>query len=394
MHRSSSLIALAISILTAALCVSSTAQERAPASARTGLAIDIDEGRYRPLEVSSSEGGYLQISPTRKVEQSKERRDGLPVTGIRIRPILEGDGVRVKIGLVLDDSQPVAAPGPKYGEKEEIIASYLAHLDEVITVNELERFGFKSLTLKVVLYQPPVSTDNAPLPPVSVPRVVNELKNVGVVDWKPDPRVTNGYVLILKNLASTSIVAVTVTANSTMTMESTRSKPIAKPGDTFEVIIRLDDEMAEPPTPVLVKSVLFDNGSFEGDLEAAAAMEARRRGRELQLGRFLQLLQKASSSAIESPTNTLQNLKSAVEKLRIDVDPEITEQVRVQFPVLNEKRAMIPERIMEGLKLARSHALYQLNDLERKLKDNSGGFDLSQWLSALRDRVAKMVGNP
>jgi len=49
---------------------------------------------------------------------------------------------------------------------------------------------------------------------------------------------------------------------------------------------------------------------------------------------------------------------------------------------------------MEGLKLARSHALYQLNDLERKLKDNPGGFDLSQSLSALRDRVAKMVGNP
>jgi len=100
MHRSSSLIALAISILTAALCVSSTAQERAPTSARTGLAIDIDEGRYRPLEVSSSEGGYLQISPTRKVEQSKERRDGLPVTGIRIRPILEGDGVRAPKSMV------------------------------------------------------------------------------------------------------------------------------------------------------------------------------------------------------------------------------------------------------------------------------------------------------
>ena len=73
-------------------------------------------------------------------------------------------------------------------------------------MNELERFGFKALTLKVVPYQPPVTTENAPLPPVSAPRVVNELKSVGVVDWKPDSRVTNGYVLILKNLASTSIV--------------------------------------------------------------------------------------------------------------------------------------------------------------------------------------------
>ena len=92
--------------------------------------------------------------------------------------------------------------------------------------------------------------------------------------------------------------------------------------------------------------------------------------------------------------DTAKNLKSAVEKLRIDVDPEITEQVRAQFSVSNEKRTRVPDQIMEGLKLARSHALGLLSDLERKLKDNPGAFDLPRSLSALRDRVAKMVGTP
>jgi hypothetical protein len=392
MHRSSSLIGLATSILTAALCVSSAAQEKAPNSARTGLAIDVDEGRYGLLEVFSSEGGYLQFTPTRKVAESKERRDGPLATGIRIRAVLENGSARVKIGLIFDDSQPVEAPGPKYGEKEEIIASYLAHLGEIVTVKELERFGFKALTLKVVLYQPRVRTDHAPLPLVSAPRVVNELKNVGVVDWKPDSRVTGDYVLILKNLASTSIVAVTVTANSTMMMQAARNKALAKPGDTFEVSMRFGDEMSDPPTAVVVKAVLFDNGSFDGDPEASATMEARRIGREIQLGRFLELLQKTSPAANETQAIALQNLKSAVEEFRIDVDPKIAEGVRARFPLPDEKRAIIPAGIMEGLRLARSHALFMLKDIERKLKENPGAFDLDQSLSAVRDRVAKLVG--
>jgi hypothetical protein len=106
------------------------------------------------------------------------------------------------------------------------------------------------------------------------------------------------------------------------------------------------------------------------------------------------LLQKASPAANETAAIALQNLGSAVQEFRIDVDPKIVEGLRDRFPLPNEKRAIIPQGMMEGLRMARSGALFMLKDIERRLKENPGAFDLSQSLSALRDRVARMVGTP
>src|SRR5260221_3682192 len=112
----SSCILFAISILIGSMCISSVAQEKPAESSRGDLAIEIVSGRYPDLfQVSSSDGSYRGISPTPKLPGWKQAPDMAPLTGIRIRPVLERDGVRIKIGVVFDDSEPVDAPGPKYG---------------------------------------------------------------------------------------------------------------------------------------------------------------------------------------------------------------------------------------------------------------------------------------
>src|SRR5262245_18557410 len=193
-------IALATSILIAGLCLSARAQQKGSNSARADLAIEIGEGSSHNHQVPASEGGYIEISPPPRRSDAKPSGDRPPLTRIRLHPAPEGDGVRVKIGAVFDDSFPVDAPGPKYGEREEIIASYLAYLGETVTVNDLERFGFEALKFKVVLYQPPDLADKGP-PLVTFPKVANELKSVGVVDWRPDGRNPTECRLILKNVS-------------------------------------------------------------------------------------------------------------------------------------------------------------------------------------------------
>src|SRR5262245_5916082 len=394
--KKSSLIVLFASILACVLCVTSVAQEKTNNYSRNDLAIEIGNGRYGPpMPVPVSEGSYRQSGLPERPPDWKPTRETATLTALRFHPVQEGDGVRVKIGVVRDDSQPVDAPGPKYGEREEIIASYLAHLGDIVTIKELERFGLKPLDFKVVTYQKPLVSEKAP-PLTRLPKFASELKSVGLVDWRPDSRSERAGYLVIKNLTALNIVAITLEMSKsyTHTIEGTRAHPLAKPGATYETTFTFSDYDIDEDTTMLVKGVLFDDGSFEGDVEASAAVAARIKGREIQLSRFLELLRQTSLPAGERPVTVIQNLKSAVEKFRIDVDQENLEQLQSQFSFGVEKRTMIAEKIMEGLKAARFNALSMIRDLETKLAENPAAFDLPQSLAALQSRVAKLVEIP
>ncbi len=391
----SSFILFAISILIGPLNISSSAQEKPAESPASDLAIEIVSGRYPDLfQVSSSDGSYRGISPTPKLPGWKQASDMAPLTGIRIRPVLERDGVRIKIGVVFDDSEPFDAPGPKYGEKEQIIGSYFARLGETVTVSELETLGREALVLRVAKYQPSPVPENVSVP-VGLPTIVNELKSIGVVDWRPNTPWNGSGRLIVQNISAKNIVSATLnwSASYIQTLEGTRAKPLARSGATFETTFRID-RSTDARVPLVIKSVLFDDGGFEGDMDAAAEMAARLQGREIQFARLLELLRDTSTAPDQETVKVIQQIRTAVEKFRIDVDPASVKQLESQFPNLGDKeKALLAEKVMDGLKLARSHALYLIDDIERRRSENSNTLDPQQFLTALRERTLKMAGN-
>lgn len=388
----SSLIVLVTSILMGLLCVPSPAQGKPPISTLTDLGIEIDG--QQPA-VSSAAGGYREIGPPPKRPDWKQPQDTAPLTRIRIRPVLERDGVSIKIGAVFDDSQPADAPGPKYGEKEQTIASCFAREGERITVSELERFGFEPLVLRVVRYQP------QPFPEPSakvLPEVVNALKSVAFVDLQSEEPSSHSYKLTLQNVGSRSIIALTIAIQQshTETIEG-GLKPLMLPGATFTTSVSPSGSLqpeTSRPTLVIV-TVLFDDGSYEGDVVAAAEMAARSKGRQIQSSRCLQLLQAIPDQPAQETVRAIQEVKAAVEKLRIDVDATLVEELQSQFSLLPKAngKEWLAEKTMDGLKGGRSHALYLLNELEQKRARNREGFDLTQSLAGLRERIARFAGN-
>src|SRR5215813_12693871 len=106
------IIVLAVSIAATTLCPSLVAQEKPINPSQTNLAIQIGEDPHEQFQASSV--GDVEISPTDKLPDWKQSSDRPPLTHLRVHPDLEGDGVRIKIGAVFDDSEPADAPGPKY----------------------------------------------------------------------------------------------------------------------------------------------------------------------------------------------------------------------------------------------------------------------------------------
>lgn len=384
---------MATSILTGLLCVPSPAQEKPPKST-TELGIEIGTSQHHTFSVLS-EPGSIEIGTPPKRQDWKQPQETPPLTRIRIRPVLEGDGVRIKIGVVFDDSQPPDAPGPKYGQKEEPIASYFAREGEAVSVSELERFGFEPLVLRVVRFQP------KPFPELSakvLPEVVSELKSVAFVDLQSDEPSSHSYSLTLQNVAAKSIVAlaIAIQPDHTETIEG-GLKPLMLPGATFKTFVgaigRLPDGTSRPT--LVIMTVLFDDGGYEGDVVAAAEMAARSKGSRIQFSRCQKLLQGIPDHPTQETIRTIQEVRVAIEKLRIDVDPGLVEVFQSQFPRLPEAngKKWLAEKMMDGLKGGRSRTLYLLNELEQKRTRNAEGFDLNQSLTDLRERVGKLAGN-
>ncbi len=374
-----------------------TAQDKPTKSNLPSLAIEVVDREHEhlspfPVFGPPSEGGYAEIGPPPKRPEWKQLKDTAPLTRVRIRSTLESDGVRIKIGAVFDDSEPIDAPGPKYGEKEQIIASYFARLGDTVTVNELEHLGFEALVLRVVKYKPPPVAESAP---AILPEVVNDLKSVAFIDLQNEKSSAHFYRLTLQNLAGRSIVAlaVRIAPSETQSTEGTREKPIITPGATFQTPISVADAPENSRPTVVIQTVLFDDGTYEGNVVTAAEMAARTRGRQIQLSRVLRLLQEAPDQP--DAVTAIQELKAGVTELRIDVDLSVIEELRSQFPALpgENGKAWLASKVMEGLKNGRGHALYLLNDIEQQRLRNPADFDLGRSLAALRERVANLAGN-
>ena len=388
----SSLILFAISI-TGLLCISSSAQEKPAKSTLSDLAIEIVGDHPRPFPVPLSKGGYTEIGPPPKRPDWKQAQDTAPLTRVRIRPALERDGVRITIGAVFDDSEPVDAPGPKYGEKEQTIASYFAQQGDTVSVSELQRFGFEPLVLKVIKYKPPATAEPAP---AILPEVVNELKSVAFIDLQDERPSSQSYRLTLENVAAKSIVALTIqiAPGATESIEGTRQKPLVTPGGALRTIISTSGGDVQEPfrSTLVIQTVLFDDDSYEGNVVTAAEMAARGRGRLIQLSRVLELLPETGRS---ETIKSIQELKASVERLRIDVDNSVVEELLSHFPALpkNNGKAWLASKLMDGLKNGRGHALYLVNAIEQERARDPKNFDLNQSLAALRERVAKLAGN-
>jgi len=381
----------------AVFAVAARAQDEPTKPAPTRLAIEVvGRGDAQPFPVQTREGGYFQIGPPPKRPDWKQPSETAPLTGIKVRAFQEGEGARIKVSAVFDDSRPADAPGPKYGESEQIIASYFAQLDDTITVRELETVGVEAITLRVVKYkEPPVAAPR----PLILPEVVNDLKSIAFVDLKTEER--SFFQLTLQNLSAKSIVglSIRVSPHATHSSEGSRDKPLMLPGATCQTPIQIGSSAGDAPDDLrhtlAIETVLFDDGSYEGDVGSAAEMAARSRGRQIQLARFLVLLEDQLVKPGQEPASIIQTLTNSVAKLRIDVDASVLDELQSQYPALprHNDRKWLAEKIMQGLTTGRGHVLYLLKDLQVKALSSREPVDLNQSLRALRERVAKLAGN-
>ena len=369
-----------------ALLVLACAARAQQHSAPTYLALEVYPDKTKPpafvavpRDASSRSGTWF--GRFRKVPGWTANEE-LPVYAVDIQPRLAGNVVRVSVVVFL---------GKKHEEEKEI-AVYTLRQDEKISVEELAQFGVEPFEIILRNVTPPMA---------NIPRVVSKAGSIELVSIEPNRSTLASFKLTVRNLSSKNASALHVRV---MRGESTRishmpqgkdGRPLILAGDVGQVLERAEIVVAEKPGGyeptypadqiIEISTAVFEDGSFEGDVDDAAQFRAFQKGRKFQLTQVVDLLQVALNDE-SKPAAALASLRRQVSSLGLKADVKSMQELETEF-------ANVPVKPKRNLKTAVEVAM---NGVRRDLLDlieefrtknpNPDFKDLRAWLVETKKR--------
>ncbi|MGI8836642.1 MAG: hypothetical protein ACR2H4_08400 [Pyrinomonadaceae bacterium] len=363
------------------------AQESTP---RTGLYLEVvDQWNstpgIRPVPAADSkfEGGW---GPFKVLPSWSPPGDFLPVRAVNVLYRMEGEAVRVKVSVFL---------GKKSHEKEEQVATFLARENVKVTITELKRWG-------VVPYEvTPVRVASSALG--SPPEVVNRTQSIEVVHVEPVQSAPATFRLVLRNLSSkyVSAIKMMVMQNNQRHLSALpageEGKPLIGPGETWKApdygLTKIEPtsggyvlSSAKGQT-VVVATVVFQDGSYEGDAQFAVQVRGYVAGRKQQLARVIALFKGASETNDSDGVTILSKLRAQLASLEIVADPVDIEKVLTDIPDYSPNRNLDARKTIEvTLTSIRRNVISDIDLFMEEHRRNLESVALRKWLSATRQR--------
>ncbi|HLG17372.1 MAG TPA: hypothetical protein VJH03_23200 [Blastocatellia bacterium] len=382
------------SLVAACLLVSvGRAQEKQTDIPRKDLALEIvfENGppAYQRINPPGTKPGSMWFARFNRIADWQPAPGTERVAAVKFAPTIEGDGVRVVVTALIG----------RFHDKEEPVAVYVAREGEQIVVEELTKFGVVPFKFSVVK----VRGFEAPLPPVTI-----NSPSLEMISLEPKDSVLPTYKLALRNVSAKPVIAIEVhilregKAAVTSTPRGERDAPLIEPGATYQATIAAggDGRMTKrgfrpkPPAGILIRTVVFRDGSYEGDAVSAAHVRAGRAGRKLGLARLLSLFQDVAAERTDSdPARTLAKLKAAASAIGDDFDDVIVEELLAEVPSPGDKvRQNLAISVQVGIHTVKRAVLEEIEVFEKNRGDHSDAAALRDWLARSRAKYEEWLG--
>jgi hypothetical protein len=344
----------------------------------TGLALEVVylKGRppaYQPVTRSKSRKGGAWYALFGRIAGWQLPDGALPINAVRLVPYLKGEIINISVSVMRG----------RFLDVEDRVASYQARENEEITVRELRAFGVAPFAIKVVRNF--VNSSD-------FPTSLNKTKSVAVVGIEPVVGTVPRYKLMLHNLSEKNISALSIN----IVGQGRLRKSSLPHGDYGEPLIKardsgyLNESLAlnaeatiggyEPSSPpgqqIVIESLVFEDGSYEGELKPAGTFLGFVVGRRIELRRILPLLDSALSASDPTAASTL---SSQLSSLSYEPDEAEVVSLLAAFPTLekHELRGSV-EVAIHGVRKE------LLDQLERLQGPKSNADDFKAWLVRTR----------
>lgn len=299
------------------------------------------------------------------------------VNAVRITPYLERDTVRIVVSVLRG----------RFHDPEDRVRTYRRRENESVTVADLSKFGVEPFEIKVVRVPPQTS---------ELPVLVNKTNAVQIVGIEPIVSTFPIYALKLHNLSEKNICALymkTIADNRPMTSmpQGKDGEPLIKARDSSELkqpLITLAQSGFEgfaPASPgnqqIVIASAVFEDGSYEGEVEPAATYRSMEAGRMMELKRLVPVLEDALSSAV-----SVEDLRIRITELSYDVDEAELATLAEAFPQIAKPKIKGPTEVT-------IHILRRdlLNELLRLQQSEVSAIGFQAWLQRTKDRYSNWL---
>jgi hypothetical protein len=369
------------------------AQQGVSAPTRLALEVTFYPGRkpaYQTVPGADSKPSGAWFGFFARIASWQPPAGAQQIEAVRVISRVEGDAVLVTVSTL---------SGSKALENEHRVGTYLIRETEKISIDDLKLFGIEPFQIKLVRVNPIIP----PVPPV----ILMGVESVVVVNSMAKETTLPSYRIILRNQSNKNIVGlgVDVVAGGRVQITSKPrgidGQPLIAPGKEYWLTVAapnraqaaLDGYVPTSPSDqqIQIKASVFDDGTYEGDAETAAAVRGYRAGEKMVLPRLIPLLESALNSSNADLTEALKNLESQVSSVASDADPQIVKTLTSEFPQARDARSREIKATMEvSATRIKSTLLKEIQTLESEAQSLSA--DLYRtWLTKTKERYEKWL---
>ena len=321
-----------IAVLLGAASIAGFAQNAAPPVSR-GVALEVTYFKGRILAYQRiGEGTWYELF--QRPEDWKPREGELPVAAVRISPRYEDGVVKVRVSVLRGRNH----------ETEDGVVQYTVSADQKTVVKELTAFGVVPFELQLV---------RAPTTVADPPTVVNKTKSIDV-SVSPSESTLPTFKARFANNSSKPVVAWaynTAVDGVRRRIASPRNEdgsPLMSPGESKEWTMLYPTKVspvstgevpaALPGLVMNIQTVIFADGTYEGEPLPAANYLGLVAGQKTQLRAFLKLAQSKEFTNSPGDFNAAMNsvnVDSATTEIvqRFTLNADQTKDMRVAFDV-------------------------------------------------------------
>jgi hypothetical protein len=273
---------------------------------------------------------------------------------------------------------------------QESAGSYSGKLNDEVRLSGMEQAGLEPITLKIVPAQGPLSLR---------PQTVSKAPSIEFA-MSDENRMT--YKLTLRNLSSKTVTGYLIDMpgpndnSSSIALGPSAIAPGASTTQVFGIPHggRMKDGqfVEDPPPPFLVlEAVLFVDGTYEGDVAAAAQMTAQRAANDIQLDRIDRVVEALLQDGQADDRLLVARIRSAVAELTEEPDLELVNSIRSRFPDLpGQAMTGVNSSLHVGLNSGKQVLEHSLAEYERTLSDTRH-LTVAAWWQHWRVRSASRL---
>ncbi|MGH9970322.1 MAG: hypothetical protein ACREBG_21375 [Pyrinomonadaceae bacterium] len=371
-----------------AICVN--AQQAEQKQEASGLALEIVYYKgappsYLAVPVASSKPKGAWYARFGRIASWQLPAGQLPIRAVNITSRTDGDEVAIRVSVLR---------GLKFHDQETSVATYNLREKESVFVKELEQFGVEPFRVGVIKVAPGIP---------SMPVVISLVQSLSIISAEPLNSTLPTYKLTLQNLSSKNISALRIEVLNAGKL-ALSSTPHGKDGSPL-INARALHESVQPlvthaqPGPggfapvapsvqeTVISSLVFEDGSYEGDPAAAAVFRSFVLGRKLALTRLLAIFATMveTSSMNQESAAEIGMLRDRVQALSNAIDEDALANLQGEFPALDqEKKAGLRSAAEVALHSVQKEMLDSLEAFEKAQPTGQG--DFRAWLAKTEER--------